>query len=157
MTTAQLEGDCTFIIVFPTESPEDPYTVLQDRDNKPGILYPGGKCFPGGEVKPGETPLDALFRELFEETGIQRDKVTVIPIGWYRHKENRPSGRIDNDALFLVICHSGDQAVGSFEGKIYRKRWSKVRRIRKQLAFQQGLVFDLIEACLKEHGFLKKA
>jgi 8-oxo-dGTP diphosphatase len=41
--------------------------VLQHRDEKPEIWYPGyWGCF-GGAVDAGETPLDALHRELWEE------------------------------------------------------------------------------------------
>lgn len=45
--------------------------LLQLRDDKPGIWYPGfWGCF-GGGVEPGEDPVDAIRRELVEELGIE--------------------------------------------------------------------------------------
>lgn len=41
--------------------------VLQLRDNKPGIAACGQWSLFGGEINPGETPLEAMKREIFEE------------------------------------------------------------------------------------------
>ena len=43
--------------------------LMQHRDDKPGIFFPGWwGCF-GGAVEPGESPADAIRRELDEELG----------------------------------------------------------------------------------------
>ena len=41
--------------------------LLQLRDNIPEIVYPGYWTLFGGHLEPGETPEDALKREIFEE------------------------------------------------------------------------------------------
>ena len=41
--------------------------LMQLRDNIPGIIYPGHWAFFGGHIDPGETPEEALMRELLEE------------------------------------------------------------------------------------------
>ncbi len=41
--------------------------LLQLRDNIPDILYPGYWALFGGHLEPGETPYDAIQRELMEE------------------------------------------------------------------------------------------
>lgn len=53
-------------------------TLLFDRDDKILILYRGfthpryahHPDFPGGEVEPGESPIEAVSREIEEETGL---------------------------------------------------------------------------------------
>jgi mutator protein MutT len=44
--------------------------VLQLRDNKPGIAAPGQWSLFGGKLEPGESPQEAIKRELFEELAI---------------------------------------------------------------------------------------
>jgi 8-oxo-dGTP pyrophosphatase MutT (NUDIX family) len=46
---------------------EDDGYLMQLRDSKPDIWYPGRWGLFGGGTEPDEAPLDALKRELFEE------------------------------------------------------------------------------------------
>ncbi|MBJ7900246.1 MAG: NUDIX domain-containing protein [Cyanobacteria bacterium RI_101] len=41
--------------------------LLQLRDNLPTILYPGHWSLFGGHLDPGESPADAVIREIWEE------------------------------------------------------------------------------------------
>ena len=44
--------------------------------------------FPQGGIQPNEAPVDAMFRELYEETGLLADHVDVIgkTRGWLRYR-----------------------------------------------------------------------
>ena len=64
--------------------------ALIDRDGRVLIAQrPSGKSmeglweFPGGKIEPGETPEDALIRELYEELGIETgvNLETLIDVG----------------------------------------------------------------------------
>ena len=50
---------------------DDGRYLMQHRDQKPGIFYPGHWGLFGGGMDPGETPLAALRRELWEEIGLR--------------------------------------------------------------------------------------
>ena len=52
---------------------DDARYLLQLRDQKPGIFYPGHWGLFGGAIDPGETPEAALRRELREEIGLDID------------------------------------------------------------------------------------
>jgi len=44
--------------------------------------------FPQGGIKPGESPQEALFRELYEEVGLAPEAVEVLAVtrGWLRYR-----------------------------------------------------------------------
>ncbi|HEY9621613.1 MAG TPA: NUDIX hydrolase [Crinalium sp.] len=48
---------------------QDCQFLLQLRDDIPGIAYPGYWGFFGGHLDPGESPEEAMWRELKEEIG----------------------------------------------------------------------------------------
>jgi mutator mutT protein len=66
--------------------------ALVDADRRVLIAQrPEGKSmaglweFPGGKVEPGETPEDALIRELSEELGIQTRQACLAPLSFASH------------------------------------------------------------------------
>ena len=52
--------------------------LMQLRDQKPGIFYPGHWGLFGGGIEPGESAEDGLRRELFEELGLEAESVSYF-------------------------------------------------------------------------------
>jgi 8-oxo-dGTP pyrophosphatase MutT (NUDIX family) len=56
-------------------------------------------AFPGGSIEPGEEPIDAARRELFEETGLTADELT--PYGVHlRTSVTNVDGRVEIHAFY---------------------------------------------------------
>ncbi|WP_233617826.1 NUDIX hydrolase [Actinomadura sp. WAC 06369] len=72
--------------------------LMHLRDDIPGIAWPGYWSLPSGLAEPGETPAEAVVRELAEETGL------TIPL---------------TQRLEFPKCSEGDRVVvftGSWDG-----------------------------------------
>ncbi|GAB2175253.1 NUDIX domain-containing protein [Dongia sp. agr-C8] len=55
--------------------------LLQLRDDKPDIHYPGMITSFGGAAEPGESAIDCALRELEEETGLRARAADLQPLG----------------------------------------------------------------------------
>ncbi|MEO8007157.1 MAG: NUDIX domain-containing protein [Betaproteobacteria bacterium] len=103
---------------------EDGRYIMQLRDGKPGIFYPGHwGCF-GGAVEPDETPIDALRRELCEEIEFEMPEATRFtqfdfdfsPLGYSKVSRIYFEVRVPDAAFRRFVLHEGAD-VQAFRGE----------------------------------------
>jgi 8-oxo-dGTP diphosphatase len=93
--------------------------------------------FPGGKIEPGESPEQALARELDEELGI---KAVIGPRVTHIRHNYRHGGAVD--LLFFVV----HEFTGEMQNRIYHEvRWVKLEDLPSLdfLAADRGLIRDL--------------
>ena len=104
--------------------------ALLDRDNRVLITQrPQGKSmaglweFPGGKIEVGETPQEALIRELKEELGITTWVSCLAPLSFASHSYD------SFDLLMpLFVCRKWTGFPASIEGQALK--WVRVQNLR---------------------------
>ncbi len=91
--------------------------ILMSR--RPGGKPHGGQWeFPGGKVEPGETPEQAITRELREEIGIEPCETCLQPFSFASHSYD------DFDLLMpLFLCRQWDGFAKAMEGQTLKWVW----------------------------------
>lgn len=87
--------------------------ILQHRDDKPGIGWPGYWSLPGGGAEPGETPMETVLREIMEETGIVPERIAEVPVTSYDPARNPPH-------VFLGAWEGAEEDLVLGEGQALR-------------------------------------
>jgi len=104
---------------------DDGSYLLQHRDDKPDIWYPDHwGCF-GGAVDPGEEPLTALRRELYEELELEFDEAEYFTrfdfdlsqLGAPRYYRMFYVVRVSPTQRARLVLHEG-KAIDAFPGDI---------------------------------------
>ncbi|MEU9456686.1 NUDIX domain-containing protein [Streptomyces sp. NPDC048277] len=76
---------CFAIVVTPRGE-----VLLQLRDDKADIGWPGHWSLPGGGAEAGETPRETILRELREETGLFPEAIEEVAVTAYATGKTPP-------------------------------------------------------------------
>ena len=119
------EGDAAFAVIL-SKAPR--VLLVQKADGRWGL--------PGGRITPGETPLDAVLREVREETGLRA--------GWAEPVGSLPRDGDTTRAFVFVIPKRKTQ--GELLGKtseILQQRWVRPDRAKRLLTNGNALRLEL--------------
>ena len=115
------EGEKPLVLVAAVALVDADGRVLIAR-RPPGKTMAGLWEFPGGKLAPGETPEQALIRELREELGIDTEQSCLAPIAFASH------GYGDFHLLMpLYVCRIWQGAATPREGQ--ELRWVRPARL----------------------------
>lgn len=95
---------------------------------------------PGGHVDPGETPIQAAFREVHEEVGIEGSRlelVSSIPFDIDTHhipmnSAKNEDGHYHHDFRYLFLLSGSEVVVGN---EVDEYRWVPLWELRRDIAF----------------------
>ena len=99
-----------------------------------------GVAFPGGKLEEGESIVESIKREVFEETGLKVDNIKICGIkDWYDYKEKVRQLIF----LFKTDTYTGDLISETDEGKVYWINYEDLKNKKLAFDFEELLkVFD---------------
>lgn len=126
--------------------------LLQQRDDKPDLRYPGHWTFFGGAVEDNESPDEAIRRELVEEL-----KLSLEPRFWMHYEcpaRTIPGQVVTTNFMYVTRFNRDLDTLTLLEGQDMRY-FAAEDALRLTLAFEQTPIlkrffdeFELVESLL---------
>lgn len=123
--------------------------LLQLRDNKPEILYPGGIGLFGGHREDDESALECVTRELAEELTYEIAPARFVPIASREGADSERKGGTFRGDFFLVRDIPRDKIVVT-EGTLLVVAPAELDRIRDKLTPTARFALDAYFAMLQK-------
>lgn len=115
----------------------------------------GGYKFPQGGLDDGETPRDAIKREVMEEIGLQiRDEDIVaecsekVRYRYERRNPNLPDDIVGQEQVVFRICYKGDGTIYPQDNEFYELVWVDPQEIEQHdIRHRCGAYVRALELC----------
>lgn len=104
----------------------------------------------GGKIEDGESEEETVLREIYEESGIEKNNIQLGPIVWYGEFDLILSGTFTRQKQFFIVAHSNTTSVSldnlTDEEKkvIIDIRWFSLKEIQES----KEIIYPL---CLAQH------
>ena len=125
--------DRTVVVILPYREGQ---VLMQLRDDKEGIAFPGKWGFFGGAVEPGESPEDAARRELAEEIGYHTDRLT--PLG----STVIPEVEVLSHAFACSLEVELDELVLAYAVSVHKSQGAEYRAVVMPLTTQHFMMLQ---------------
>jgi 8-oxo-dGTP pyrophosphatase MutT (NUDIX family) len=123
--------------------------LLQLRDDKPDIIYPGGIGLFGGHREDGETALECVVRELAEELTYDIAPSNFVPLASREGADSERKGGTFRGDFFLVREIPRDKIVVT-EGTLLVVAPGELARIKHKLTPTAQFALDAYFATMQK-------